>query len=71
MTEQKTIPQWLQDEVKAIKTTTNYEQLPALKLISSEITEFDVDLSKQWEKWQGEDAKGKQITKKIIPVTHV
>ncbi|NCD05882.1 MAG: hypothetical protein EOL97_07160 [Spirochaetia bacterium] len=61
---------WLQDEIDKIKenSTTEYENIPSLKLQENVITEITIDFSKPFEKWTGEQ-NGKTITKKIIPCT--
>jgi hypothetical protein len=68
MTEQ---PQnWLEIEAATLakQQHSTYEELPSLKLTENVIAEFDIDFSKEFPSWQGEDGKGKLITKKIIPV---
>ena len=60
---------WLKEEAEKIKQPTQYEELPALKLTPNVVTEIEVDISKEWDKWTGEDIKKQTaITKKIIPV---
>ena len=60
---------WIDEEIANATQQPKYEQLPALKLQPNKITEIDIDASKPFEKWDGEDNKGKQIVKKIIPLT--
>lgn len=67
MTEQQT--NWLEAEAKLLTTPTAYEELPNLKLTPNQITELDVDASKPFQEWNGEDAKGKPVKKKIILVS--
>lgn len=57
---------WLDAEAKALD---NYdgEQTPALKLEPGKITKFEVDFSKEFDRWDDPDNK---TIKKIIPVTH-
>ena len=62
------IQNWLNDEAKKFAQTKDYETLPSLKLTPNVITEFVVDVSKPFQEWDGEDAKGNPIRKKIIPV---
>ena len=59
---------WLEEEAKSLKQPSNYEELPSLKLTPNVVAELSIDVSKPWDKWDGEDTKGKPITKKIIPV---
>lgn len=67
MTEQQT--NWLDEEAKRLANEKhNFEDLPSLKLTPSVVVEIEVDASKPFEVWKGEDAKGKPITKKIIPI---
>ena len=68
MTEQNKIA-WLEEEASKLQTPKDFEVLPSLKLQPNVVTEIVVDVSKPFELWIGEDAKGKPITKKIIPVT--
>lgn len=59
---------WLkkeQDELEQNKF--DGEQLPALKLEDGKITEFQIDVSKEFERWQDPDSG---VVKKIIPVLH-
>ena len=58
---------WLNEEAKQLKTHTDYEELPSLKLTPNVITEVTIDFSKPFEKWVG-DNNGKPVTKKIVPV---
>ena len=68
MTEQNNTD-WIKEEANSLKrTSTQFEQLPPLKLMPNVVTELEVDASKEWQKWIGADSKGKVITKKIIPV---
>ena len=60
---------WLDEEAKQITTHKDYEELPSLKLVPNVVTEFSIDFSKPFDKWDGMDSKGKPVTKKIIPVT--
>jgi len=59
---------WLDEEAKKIAESKNYEELPSLKLVPNVVTELVIDFSKPFEKWTGEN-QGKQVTKKIIPVS--
>jgi len=65
MTEQQT---WLEDEAKQFKNTTEFEELPSLKLQPNVIAELTIDFSKPFQEWKGEQGD-KTITKKIVPVT--
>jgi len=69
ITEQTNIS-WLEDESKLIATGTNIERLPNLKLEENKISEVTIDFSKPFQTWNGQDAKGKDVAKAIIPVTH-
>ena len=60
---------WLAEEAKLFAQNKDYEKLPSLKLTPNVVTEFVVDVSKPFQKWDGEDAKGQVIVKKIIPIT--
>lgn len=60
---------WLEDEAKKLTSAPTYEQLPSLKLTPNVVTEITIDFSKPFETWDGDDAHGQPITKKIIPVT--
>lgn len=63
------INNWLEDEAKGLTSNlATYENLPSLKLTPNVITEIDIDFSKPFEKWNGEN-NGKPVTKKIIPIT--
>ena len=68
MEEQKTTDNWLLEEANNLKTKTEYEELPSLKLTPNVVTEITIDFSKPFEKWEGE-SNGNPVTKKIIPVT--
>jgi hypothetical protein len=65
MENQKT---WLDEEAKQLTEHKDYEELPSLKLVPNVVTELLIDFSKPFDKWVGEN-QGKQVTKKIIPVT--
>lgn len=65
---EQNISNWLEEEAKKLTQPTNYEELPSLKLTPNVVTEMDIDITKEFQEWIGEDAKGKAITKKIIPV---
>ena len=67
MTEQNT--NWLEDEANKFTQQKEYEKLPSLKLTPNVITEIVVDVSKPFSEWDGEDAKGQPVRKKIIPIT--
>lgn len=59
---------WLKNEAEELnKTTFSGEKLPSMKLEENKITEFDIDFSKEFEKWI--DPQDNRV-KKIIPVTH-
>lgn len=60
---------WLDEEAKNLTEHKTYEDLPALKLVPNVVAELTLDFSKPFDKWDGKDAKGEPITKKIIPVT--
>jgi hypothetical protein len=66
MTEQTNT--WLDDEAKQFANTNTYEELPSLKLQPNVIAEVNIDFSKPFQDWKGEQ-NGKTIVKKIIPVT--
>lgn len=58
---------WLSKELETFKNAdTTYEQLPALKLVKDSITEFEIDFSKPFQKWNDET---NNTMKAIIPVT--
>ena len=59
---------WLAEEAKLFTQDKTYEKLPSLKLTPNVVTEFVIDVSKPFQEWNGEDAKGQDIRKKIIPV---
>ena len=59
---------WLEEEVKQFTNQTTFEELPSLKLQPNVIAEIEIDFSKPFQEWKGEQG-GKTITKKIIPVT--
>ena len=66
-TEQSDNKDWLKQEVEEVKQSGfDGEILPSLVLEENKITEFEVDVSKPFEKWTSQDG----VTKKIIPVTH-
>lgn len=65
MTEQQNT--WLDDEAKKFTSNTTYEELPSLKLQPNVVAELEIDFSKPFEQWVGEN-NGKPVTKKIIPV---
>jgi len=67
MTEQTTI-NWLEEESKKLTIPTEYEELPALKLIPNVIAEITIDFSKPFNEWISPEEQGKRTTKKIIPV---
>ena len=58
---------WREEEAKQLTSHSNYEQLPSLKLTPNVVTEIQIDFSRPFEKWIGQDAKGNPVTKKIIP----
>lgn len=62
------ITNWLNDEAKKFISNTTYEELPSLKLQPNVVAELEIDFSKPFEQWVGEN-NGKPVTKKIIPVT--
>jgi hypothetical protein len=65
MEQQKT---WLNEEAEELnKNQPSGDRLPSLKLEENKMTEFDIDFSKEFEKWI--DPKDNRV-KKIIPVTH-
>lgn len=66
--EQNNITNWLDDEAAKLTQPTDFEKLPALKLTPNVVTEIDVDISKPFQEWIGDDTKGKTVTKKLIPV---
>jgi hypothetical protein len=68
MENNETRNKWLSEEVANMKTQTEYVELPGLKLVPNVVTEIDIDFSKPFEKWSGEN-NGKPVTKKIIPVS--
>jgi hypothetical protein len=68
MTEIQTNQNWLKEEAEQIKTHTEYEDLPSLKLTPNVVTEITIDFSKPFDKWTGE-ANNKTVTKKIVPVS--
>ena len=68
METQTTQTDWLAKEEELFKNTvtTQFEQLPSLKLVQNELTEIDVDFSKPFQKWTDESTG---TIKAIIPVT--
>ena len=67
MDEQTNTDNWLVKEEATFKNiNTAFEQLPSLKLVPNEIKEFDIDFSKQFDKWHDEV---NNTMKAIIPVT--
>lgn len=67
MTDEKPITNWLEEEAKNIQQPKQFEELPSLKLTPNVVVELEVDVSKPFEQWSGEQGN-KTITKKIIPV---
>ena len=67
MTEQQ-VTNWLSEEAKKFTEKQQYEELPSLKLQPNVIAEITVDFSSPFQEWKTEQ-NGKQITKKIVPVT--
>ena len=66
MDNQTTQTDWLAKEEETFKNTnTEFETLPSLKLVPNVITEFDIDFSKPFQKWNDETNK---TMKAIIPV---
>jgi len=59
---------WLKEEVENTAKQNDFEELPSLKLQPNIITEITVDFSNPFQVWEGEQG-GKQIVKKIIPIT--
>jgi hypothetical protein len=59
---------WLESEAELITKNNNLEKLPSLKLTQNVITEITIDFFKPFDKWEGLDAKGNSVVKKIIPV---
>ena len=58
---------WIKEEKEKLEANKfDGESLPALKLEEGKITEFEVDFSKPFDKWEAEDG----TIKKIIPVKH-
>jgi len=60
------ITNWLDEELKQVGTSANYEQLPALKLQPNKIAEIEIDFSKPFPVWIDSETK---TTKAIIPIT--
>jgi len=62
---------WLDNEIEATgaNNSGNYEKLPSLKLVENKITNFEIDFSKPFDKWNTIN-NGKEVTKAIIPVKH-
>jgi len=59
---------WLKKEQEELdQNKFDGEQLPALKLEDGKLTEFEVDFSKEFDKWKDPDSG---VVKKIIPVLH-
>lgn len=66
MTEQKDID-WIDKELASLALPLTFgERLPSLKLEEKKLTEFDVDFSQPFQKWNGQDG----IIKAIVNVTH-
>ena len=61
---------WLEEEAETIKQMSPPagDKKPALKLVENKITTIDIDFSKPFNKWTGTTAKGKNVTKAIIPI---
>lgn len=67
MEQQTNTDTWLDKEIATFNTTDKqFEQLPSLKLVKDTITEFDVDFSVPFNKWNDET---NNTLKAIIPVT--
>ncbi len=62
---------WLETEEQNLQSNTpqQYEKLPALKMEENKIYKLQIDFSKPFEKWNGEN-KGKPVVKAIIPLMH-
>lgn len=60
---------WLEQEAAELNKNSTFdgEKLPSLKLEENKLTEFDVDFSKEFDKWI--DPADNRV-KKIIPVVH-
>ena len=58
---------WLDEELKSNTTPTNFETLPALKLLPNKLADVEIDFSKPFNKW--EDPVNKGTVKAIIPLT--
>lgn len=68
MEQQTNATDWLAEEEKTFtQEQTEYEKLPSLKLVQDDITEFDIDFSKPFKKWEDKENK---TTKAIIPCLH-
>lgn len=60
---------WRDEEAENLSQHADYEELPSLKLTPNVVTEVTIDFTNPFEEWSGQDAKGKPVTKKIIPCT--
>ena len=60
---------WLDEEVEQLSNEKHgdFEELPSLKLVENEITEVGIDISKPFQRWEGEN-NNKPVVKKIIPL---
>lgn len=70
ITENITGQDWIAEEKAALGTQTQFEKLPALKLVENEVTEITIDCSKKWEVYNTTDRKDLPVVKAIIPVLH-
>ena len=68
MEQTNTDEDWLKKEAKQTEQNKfDGEMLPSLQLEDGKITEFEVDFTKPFQKWED---TANDTTKKIIPVTH-
>ena len=65
METQTTQDNWLKQEAETIKTPSEFEKLPSLKLLPNVVAEFEIDFNKPFEKWEDPETN---TVKKIIPV---
>ena len=65
---QTNIPgEWMKKELEEVEASKfDGEVLPSLQLEEGKVTEFEIDFSKEFEKWIAEDG----TVKKIIPAMH-
>ena len=66
--EQTTNENWLENEYRTTHQTIG-ESLPSFKLEENKQETIDIDIRKEWSRWEDQE-EGKTVIKKIIPVIH-